>query len=159
MNHTKIRGELRCSGRLSSPCSTSGTRRKITSMACLLYNVIDSYVFVHANENRYLRQVIHLEKKAMISIFPLWTFHWYVTTFQYYLHLEYMHLSWYSKACSFYQDFLDKGLMLTRNLLHQWFLLDKLKSSLRKVYGRHYCLVNRYGTSVSQMITDIFHLS
>ena len=40
-------------------------------------------------------------------------------------------------------------------------LLVKLKSSLRKFYGRHHDdeLVNRYGTSVSQMITDMFHLS
>ena len=33
----------------------------------------------------------------------------------------------------------------------QAFLLVKLKSSLRKFYGRHYNLVNRYGKSVSQM--------
>jgi hypothetical protein len=34
-------------------------------------------------------------------------------------------------------------------------------SSPRKFYGRHHDdeLVNRYGTSVSQMITDMFHLS
>ena len=31
----------------------------------------------------------------MISIFPLWTFHLYVTTFQYRLHMEYISLSWY----------------------------------------------------------------
>jgi len=36
------------------------------------------------------------------------------------------------------------------------FLLVKLKSSLRKFYGRHH---NRYGISVSQMTTDMFHLS
>ena len=38
-------------------------------------------------------------------------------------------------------------------------LLVKLKSSLRPFYGRHHDLVNRYGVSVSQMTTDIFHLS
>jgi hypothetical protein len=32
-------------------------------------------------------------------------------------------------------------------------------SSLRKSYGRHHDLVDRYGISVSQMTTDIFHLS
>jgi len=36
--------------------------------------------------------------------------------------------------------------------------LVKLKSSLRTFYGRH-DLVNRYGISVSQMTTDMFHLS
>jgi hypothetical protein len=37
--------------------------------------------------------------------------------------------------------------------------LVKLKSSLRKFYCRHHDLVDRYGISVSQMTTDMFHLS
>ena len=43
----------------------------------------------------------------------------------------------YFRACGSYQDFLDRGLLLTRKLLNQGFLLVKLKSSLRKFYGRH----------------------
>ena len=39
------------------------------------------------------------------------------------------------------------------------FLLVKLKSSLRKFYGLHHDLVDCYGISVSQMTTDMFHLS
>ena len=35
----------------------------------------------------------------------------------------------------------------------------KLKSSLRKFYGRHHDMVDRYGISVSQMTKDMFHLS
>ena len=31
----------------------------------------------------------------MISIFPLWTFHLYVATFQQHLHMEYISLRWY----------------------------------------------------------------
>jgi hypothetical protein len=50
-------------------------------------------------------------------------------------------------------------LLLTRKLLNQGFLLVKLKSSLQKCYGRHHDLVDRYGISVSQMTTDMFHLS
>jgi hypothetical protein len=65
----------------------------------------------------------------------------------------------YSRACGSYQDFLDRGLLLTRKLLTQGFLLVKLKSSLRKFYGRHHDSVDRYGISVSQMTTDMFHLS
>ena len=34
----------------------------------------------------------------------------------------------YSRACGFYQDFVDGGLLLKRKLLKQWFLLVKLKS-------------------------------
>jgi hypothetical protein len=42
---------------------------------------------------------------------------------------------------------------------HTGFQLVKLKSSLRKVYGRHHVLVNRYGTFVPQMTTHMAHLS
>ena len=65
----------------------------------------------------------------------------------------------YSRACGSYQDFLDRELLLTRKLLDQGFVLVKLKSSLRKFYGHHHDLVDRYGISVSQMTTDMFHLS
>jgi hypothetical protein len=65
----------------------------------------------------------------------------------------------YSRACGSYQDVLDRGLLLTRKLLIQGFLLVKLKSWLRKFYGRHHDLVDRYGISVSQMTTAMFHLS
>ena len=54
----------------------------------------------------------------------------------------------YSRACGSYQVFLDRGLLLTRKLLIQGFHLVKLKSSLRKFYGRHHDLVDRYGISV-----------
>jgi len=36
-------------------------------------------------------------------------------------------------------------LLLTRKLLNKGFLLGKLKSSLRKIYGRHHDVVDRYG--------------
>ena len=51
--------------------------------------------------------------------------------------MEYISLR-YSRACGSYQGFLDRGLVLTRKLLNQGFLLVKLKSSLRKFYGRHH---------------------
>ena len=61
----------------------------------------------------------------------------------------------YFKACGSYQDFLDRGLLLTRKLLNQGFLLVQLKSSLRKLM----ILVDRYGISVSLMTMDMSHLS
>jgi len=48
----------------------------------------------------------------------------------------------YSRACGFYYDFLDRGLLITRKLLNQGFLMVKLKSSLRKFYGTHHDLFN-----------------
>jgi hypothetical protein len=65
----------------------------------------------------------------------------------------------YSRTCGSYHDFLDRGLLLTRKLLNQGFLLIKLKSSLRKFYGRHHDFVDRYGISVTQMTMAMFHLS
>jgi hypothetical protein len=65
----------------------------------------------------------------------------------------------YSRACGSYHDFLDRGLLLTRKLLNQEFLLVNLKSSLRKCYGRNHDFDDRYGISVSQLTTDLFHLS
>jgi hypothetical protein len=41
----------------------------------------------------------------------------------------------YSRGYGSYQNFLDRGLLLTRKLLNQGFLLVKLKSLLRKLYG------------------------
>ena len=48
--------------------------------------------------------VKNLTTKEMISIFPLWTFHLYVATFQQQLHLEYV-----SRSCGSYDEFLDRG--------------------------------------------------
>ena len=55
---------------------------------------------------------------------------------------------------------LQGTINITRKVLNQGFLLVKLKSLLRKYFGRHYDLVNlnRYGIYVSQMTTNIFHL-
>jgi hypothetical protein len=68
-------------------------------------------------------------------------------------------LIWYSRDCGSYQDFFNRGLLQTGKLLNQGFLLVKLKSSLRKFYDRHHDLVDHYRIYVSQMATDIFHLS
>ena len=65
----------------------------------------------------------------------------------------------YSRDCGYYQDLLVKRLLLIRKLLNQEFLVVKLKSSFRKIYGGHHDLVNHYQMSVSQMTTDMFCLS
>jgi hypothetical protein len=62
-------------------------------------------------------------------------------TFQQHLDMECItQLIRYSRTCGSHQDFLDRGLLLTRKLLNQGFLLVKLKSSLRTFYGRHHDL-------------------
>jgi hypothetical protein len=54
----------------------------------------------------------------------------------------------HSRVCGSYYDFLDGG-----------FLLVKLKSSLLKRYHRPQYLVDSYEIYVSQMATDMFHVS
>ena len=49
------------------------------------------------------------------------------------------------------------AIFLDRSLVK--FLLAKLNSSLGKLYGRYHDLVDHYGISVSQITTDMFHLS
>jgi hypothetical protein len=43
-------------------------------------------------------------------------------------------------------------------LLNQWFLLAKLSHHFESFMVATIALVNRCGTSVSQMTTDMFHL-
>jgi len=64
-------------------------------------------------------------------------------------------------ACGSYHNFFDRGLLLTilMKVSNQGFLIIKLKSSLRKFHGRHHDMVQLYGASVSQMATNMFHLS
>ena len=50
----------------------------------------------------------------------------------------------YSRTCGSYQDFLDRGLLLTRKLLNQGFLLVKLKSWLGWPLW-HICVTNDHG--------------
>jgi hypothetical protein len=76
--------------------------------------------------------------------------------------MEYIYISQlkrYSRACGSWQGFLGRWLLLTRRLRKQRFLLIKFRSSLQIFYGRQLDLVDRYGISVSQMTTDMFHFS
>ena len=73
--------------------------------------------------------------------------------------LDISQLIQYSRACGSYCDFLDIGLLITMKLLNQGFLVVKLRSLLRKSYGRHDYLVNRNVVSMSQMTTVMFRLS
>ena len=65
----------------------------------------------------------------------------------------------YSRACGYYQDFLDRVLLMIRKLLNQGFLLVKLKLSLRTFSCRHHDLVNCYRITMSQMTSDMFHFT
>jgi hypothetical protein len=65
----------------------------------------------------------------------------------------------HSRASGSYHYFIDRGMLLSRQLLNQCFRVVNLKSSLRKFCFRHHDLVNRYIISVSQMTKDMLRLS
>ena len=87
--------------------------------------------------------------------FPTVNFYSYVATAAYEVYISQL----IRYVCGSYQDFLDRGLLLTSKLQNQGFLLLKLQSSLRRFCCRHHDLVDSYGISGSQMTTGVFHLS
>ena len=71
----------------------------------------------------------------------LWTFHFYVATFQQRLHNDYLSSDCYlydiTGLVFSYHKSLDRRLLLKRKLINHDFIMLNLKSSLRKIYGHH----------------------
>ena len=61
----------------------------------------------------------------------------------------------YARACSSYGSFILKVTRLSNKLLEQWYVKERLKSSLRKFYGRYGDLIKQYEVSLSQILNDI----
>ena len=61
----------------------------------------------------------------------------------------------YARACSSYGCFILRATRLSNNLLEQGYVKERLKSSLRKFYGRYGDLIRQYEVSLSQMLNDI----
>ena len=59
----------------------------------------------------------------------------------------------YARACSSYGCFILRATRLSNKLLEQGYVKERLKSSLRKFYGRD--LIKQYEVSLSQMLNDI----
>ena len=64
----------------------------------------------------------------------------------------------YTRACSNYQDFMERGKVLTTRLFSQGYKKKqkKLVATLKKFYGRHHDLVNPYNVVVSRIVSDDF---
>ena len=65
----------------------------------------------------------------------------------------------YARTCSNYQDFMERGKVLTTKLLSQGYQKIKLVATLKKFYGRHHDLVNPYNVAVSRIVSDVFAIS
>ena len=61
----------------------------------------------------------------------------------------------YARACSSYECFILRAVRLSSKLLRQGYVVERLKSSLRKFYGRYGDLIKHYEVSLSQMLHDI----
>ena len=61
----------------------------------------------------------------------------------------------YARACSSYGCFILRATRLSNKLHEQGYVKERLKSSLRKFYGRYGDLIKQYEVSLSQMLNDI----
>ena len=61
----------------------------------------------------------------------------------------------YARACSSYECFILRAARLSSKLLGQGYVMERLKSSLRKFYGRYGDLIKHYEVSLFQMLHDI----
>ena len=61
----------------------------------------------------------------------------------------------YARACSSYGCFILRATRLSNKLLEQGYVKERLKSSLRKFYGRYVDLIKQYDVSLSQMLNAI----
>ena len=64
----------------------------------------------------------------------------------------------YARACSSYECFILRARRLSSKLLKQGYLVERLKSSFRKFYGRYGDLIQQYEVSLSRMLDDILTL-
>ena len=63
----------------------------------------------------------------------------------------------YSRASSKYVDFVERGMLLSRKLLRQGYESIKVRSSLKKFYGRHHELMSHYDDVLSILSTSQYH--
>ena len=61
----------------------------------------------------------------------------------------------YARACSSYGCFRLRATRLSNKLLEQGYVKERLKSPLRKFYGRYGDLIKQYEVSLSQMLNDV----
>ena len=62
----------------------------------------------------------------------------------------------YARACSNYQDFIERRKVFTTKLLSQGYQKTKLVATLKQFYVRHHDLVNSYNVAVSRIVSDVF---
>ena len=62
----------------------------------------------------------------------------------------------YARTYSMYEDFIMRNQLLSSTLLKQGFIRNRLIAILKRFYGRHSVLVDRFKVSVTNIIIDLF---
>ena len=57
----------------------------------------------------------------------------------------------YARACSSYENFILRAARLSSKLLRQGYVMERLKSSLRKFYGRYGDLIKHYCEFITEL--------
>ena len=65
----------------------------------------------------------------------------------------------YARACCNYENFVDRGKLLTSKLLSQGYRRAKLVSTLKTFYGRQHDLVDPYSVAASKLVTDLMPIA
>ena len=60
----------------------------------------------------------------------------------------------YARACSSYECFILRARRLSSKLLKQGYLVERLKSSFRKFFGRYGDLIQQYEVYLSRILND-----
>ena len=96
----------------------------------------------------------------MISISTSQTFRSWVVIFHIRRPMACLSLNLYDtpRLASHMNVFILRARRLSSKLLKQWYLVERLKSSFRKFYGRYGDLIQQYEVTLSRMLNDILTL-
>ena len=61
-----------------------------------------------------------------------------------------------AQVCSKYEEYLFRESILVIKLLRHGYSSQKLQTTFRKFYDRHTDFVNKFDTSLSHMLKDLF---
>ena len=93
---------------------------------------------------------------VMISISVLSIFLFLAVTCLHLLLMAYMFHNLYVMQELPQNTFLHRGKLLTNKLLTHGYCKPRLIKTIKKFYGRHHEIVDKFGVSVSKMILDVF---
>ena len=143
----------------------------VSTVFSILHNILYLYIFIAVKDIKLLSVltlILFSWKKPTTICFHLMSiFNFHITNFPFLSSnipsspaygVFISQLIRYARACSSYECFILRARRLSSKLLKQGYLVERLKSSFRKFYGRYGDLVEQYGVTLSRMLNDILTL-